>query len=347
MAQEKLAVFRGLLREKRRIWGQTARDYKRKMITRLDLLAAKSDWMAARSREPALVRVLARADAALRAFFPMEGELILAAPPPLSGGGAAARSFYKEADHPSFRALAAQRAALLREREGVVEQNRADLDLSFNLGLYRYHDTYDPALQRTDVTDLNAKLGVRYLFPIKRPDTKLKLRLNRLARQVLGEKRDELRRSILSQVDQSEALVRHSAHAIRLIQDQLKVARRQISAAYAEYRNGKLEFQNFLDHWEPYQQAQLRLWDARRTMWLAEADQILLLNRRPLFCGGTFVPSEAVELDSPAWVDQELEEEAYKYVGKRAGAGGAKKARRRRGKGKTRRRKKRAEGKQR
>jgi hypothetical protein len=71
---------------------------------------------------------------------------------------------------------------------------------------------------------------------------------------------------------------------VELTAEQLAVAKQQIDAAYREFRAGKLQFQNFLDHWERYQRSRLQLWEARRLRWLALAELIPLLNRLPSFC---------------------------------------------------------------
>jgi multidrug efflux pump subunit AcrB len=74
VAQKQLEAYRAVLKEKGRIFYRTAADYKKKMVTRLDLLAAQSDWLAARPRLPVFVAGVARADAALRFYHPSAGK---------------------------------------------------------------------------------------------------------------------------------------------------------------------------------------------------------------------------------------------------------------------------------
>ena len=296
VAQQKLAVYRDLLREKRRIYGQTQADYRRRLVTKLDLLAARSDWMAAKSKEPDLVSKLQQADAVLRAYYPGTEALKLSRPPDAAGLslGAAGimRWAHDERSHPRFAALAAARRALGRQRQWLLEQNRSELDLSLSLGVHRYHSAYSQlqqsaagfSLQLGDVTDLGTMFSVRYLLPVRRPEVAFKLRLLKLSQRRIDEQRAQLRRGISSEVARVAAVIRNADAAVQLIQKQLRVARQQIRAAHKQYRNGKLEFQNFIDHWEPYQRARMRYWDTLRSRWLAEADLIVLLNQRPGHC---------------------------------------------------------------
>ena len=296
VAQQKLAVYRDLLREKRRVYGQTTADYRRRLVTRLDLLAARSDWMAAKSKEPDLVSRLQQADAVLRAYYPVQGPLELQQPPEAAGLSLGAtgimRWAHDEDSHPRFLVLTAARKALGQERDWLLEQNRSELDLSLSLGLHRYHSAYSQilqtggglSLQMGDVTDLGSMFSVRYLLPIRRPDVSFKLRLLKLSQRRIDEQRAQLRRGISSDVARVSAVIRNADVAIKLIEQQLRVARQQIRAAHKQYRKGKLEFQNFLDHWEPYQRARLRYWDTMRQRLLAESDLILLLNQRPEYC---------------------------------------------------------------
>jgi hypothetical protein len=287
VAQELLLVYRALLREKKKMWKQTSWDYHRKMITRLDLLSAKSDWIAARSREPEFVRALLAADAALKAYYPTEKDLALAEPAlPTFDPGQLDRKALREEDHPQFKAIAAQQKALAKQDHLLVETNRSDLDLILSLGLDRYHHLYDPRGDRADITDVSGMVSVRYLFPIKRPDLAYQRQLRRLTHRRLDEERRHIRRELLRKARQASAVARQGEIVLRRLKQQLKVVEQQIKEAYREFRAGKLQFQNFLDHWERYQAARLEVWQTQRLIWLARADLVPLLNRMPGYCKG-------------------------------------------------------------
>ncbi|MBW2736639.1 MAG: TolC family protein, partial [Deltaproteobacteria bacterium] len=281
VAQRKLEVYGAVLKEKRRIWYQTASDYRKKMVPRLDMLAAKSDWIAAQAREPSFMAAVARADAALREFYLAPGALSLAKPTGINASQA------HEAQDPRFRALAAREAALQQERAVIVEQNRSDLDLGFSLGIDRFHNA---ATQLADVTDMWGMLALRYVWPIKRPDVALRLQLLELSAKTIEQERLLLRRQLGSGLRQAKAVEKQARRAEALVEKQLKVSKQQIHAAYRDFRAGKLQFQNFLDHWERYQAARLSLWDARRDRWLAQRNTIIATGHLPALCQQAATP---------------------------------------------------------
>jgi hypothetical protein len=127
---------------------------------------------------------------------------------------------------------------------------------------------------------------VRYLFPIKRPDLAYQRQLRRLTHRRLDEERRHIRRELLRKARQASAVARQGEIVLRRLKQQLKVVEQQIKEAYREFRAGKLQFQNFLDHWERYQAARLEVWQTQRLIWLARADLVPLLNRMPGYCKG-------------------------------------------------------------
>lgn len=279
---EQLQAYQDLLEEKRRVWFRTAADYSKKMINRLDLLSAKSDWIFAQSLQPGFEARFGRADAALRAFAELPASLDLGEPPPLFE-----QPVTNEVDlsqHPEVKAIESLSASYDQEILLAREQGKDELDLRLSLGVDRFHDVPVPSGGFGETTDVHGFVGVRYLWPIERPDIGYRVRiLERRQAQLEEQKRDVLRRLRVG-VAQSLVTFEKEAEAYRLLQEQLEVLRRQIRSAYDQFRAGKLEFQNYLDHWDRYQRARLEIWDRWLSMRLAELSLIPLTGMLPEVC---------------------------------------------------------------
>lgn len=134
------------------------------------------------------------------------------------------------------------------------------------------------------VTDLNVAAGVRYLLPIERPSIDYDKRNLRLRLAVVQEQERQVLRELRQRWDSLAAVYRRNMAALQLLENQRKIVRQQMNEAQKDLRNGRLQFQNFLDHWERYQAVQLRIWDVQRQAWLAAADAIAASGRFPGAC---------------------------------------------------------------
>lgn len=281
-AAEQLKAYRDLLAEKRKVWGRTAADYSKKMINRLDLLSAKSDWIFAQSQMPGFEARFGRADAALRAFASLPEALELGEPPPLFESPPGPEKDLSA--HPRIEALDALGAAFEQEILLAREQGKEELDLRFSLGVDRYHDVPVPSGGAGDTTDVHGFVGVRYLWPIERPEIAYRIRILEHRQAQLEEQKREIMRQLRVGMKQSLVTLEQEAAAYRLLKEQLEVLRRQIRSAYGDFRAGKLEFQNYLDHWDRYQRARLEIWDRWLSMRLAELSLIPLTGVLPEAC---------------------------------------------------------------
>ena len=290
VAQERLRVHLALLAEKRRTWRQTAADYRRRMITKLDLLAAKADWLAFQADTPRFYAALEAADAALLAFIgePWQTMPVLA-PPDLDvrglADGAALVASASWPDDPRMQVLDAAQAALEARLDLIGERNGHELDVQATAGVDRLHDLIDPRGRgAADVTDIHALVGLRWLWPLQRPSVVYERRLLDLQIADLAQRRAELVRELATAVSVSAAVYRREVEAVAKIEAQLEASSQQIAAAYREFRNGKLEFQNYLDHWAPHQAARLAYWDRRQSQYAASLEILAALNRVPAVC---------------------------------------------------------------
>ena len=276
-AERQLEAFRALLAEKKRVWFRTVADFKNKLIKRLDLLAAKSDWLLSQSLEPGFVARMATADAALRAYAPLPTVVTMADPPRLSIGSDAT-------DHPRLRALQAELRAFEQEILFTSEQGKDDLDLRFSVGVDRFHDLADPAGRPGDTTDVQGLVGVRYLWPIARPDITYRTQILRYRAEQTERRSQDILRRLNEGIAQNRAILAGEEAAYGLLEEQIDVLRSQIRAAYEDFRAGQLEFQNYLDHWDRYQRARLDIWDRWLGVRLAEFALVELTGKLPEAC---------------------------------------------------------------
>ncbi|MFB6375461.1 MAG: TolC family protein [Bradymonadaceae bacterium] len=286
VARRRLEVYRDLLDDKRSIYYQTDADYRKKMVSRLDYLAARSDWLEAKSREQQYIAAVDRADASLRAFGEVPSPAALrrpdwkAAP---DASGEALRERIAES-HPKAARYEARRRAAQREQKLIRERLRTQLDLGVTVGVDRLHDRIDPAGRPADVTDAYVLGTLRLRWPIRRPRKSLDIELLGLRQQKLEHARRQTVRELTEGVRRARSRITRSRSELNALEEQLKVSERRIAEAREQYRAGKLEFQDFLDHWQPYQRTRLRLWELRRTIWRTRAELIPMLDYLPEVC---------------------------------------------------------------
>ena len=280
---EQLATYRELLGEKERVWRQTAVDFRKRMVTRLDLLASKSDWLRAQSLTPGFVERVERAEVALRAFADLPAALTLAEPTPVVSVEAAEAKL-DATKHPRYRALLEIQEAARRDIELVYEQERSTLDLVLTGGVDRLHRVGDTAGQLADATDIHGLVGLQYLWPIDRPDLRWRIEAGRIEIAQVEQEKLDLARALRTGFAQAAATWRQETAALELIAEQQKVVTQQIRAAYSEFRAGKLEFQNYLDHWDRYQQVRLSHWERWVAVRMAEVALVALRSALPEVC---------------------------------------------------------------
>ncbi len=281
-AAEQLEAYDELIEEKRRVWAQTIRDYERKMIQRLDLLAARSDWLAAQSLRAVFVARKQRADAALEIFLDGPAPR-LAEPPPIVAAKTPVTATVA-ANHPRLIRLAAMEAELSQTALLATERGRDELDLAFTLGATRVHDLFIPPNAIADLTDLYGLVQLTYVWPIERPETEYQAREARLRLARVAAERRALELDLAQRVREQLEVWRHTTEAYDLVVQQRDVMRAQIRAAHREFTNGKMEFQDYLDHWDRHQRARLDAWDLWLEAHLAETRLVPLLGTLPEHC---------------------------------------------------------------
>lgn len=281
-ADAQLEAYDELIEEKRRVWAQTIRDYERKMIQRLDLLAARSDWLAAQSLRAVFVARKERADAALEVFLDAPaGRLVEPAP---IVAKTAPKTATIAATHPRLARLAAREAELSQSALLATERGKDDLDLAFTVGATRVHDLFIPPAAIADLTDIYGLVQLEYVWPIERPETEYASREARLRLARVAAERRALELDLRQRVREALEVWRHTETAYDLVVQQREVMRAQIRAAHKEFTNGKMEFQDYLDHWDRHQRARLDAWDLWLEARLAENRLVPLLGTLPEHC---------------------------------------------------------------
>ena len=288
-AQERLRVHLALRDEKRRIWRQTVSDFRRRMITRLDMLAAKADWLAFSAETPRFYSALESSDAALVAFVdkPWRRMPVLVEPQlpwDRLDDGPTLVADMDWSKHPRTAAFVAAQGGLRAQLDLLVERNGHELAVEATAGVDRAHDVFDPTGRGAVITDVHALVGVHWLWPLERPSVAYERRLLELRLDEISQRVAQLERLLSTAVTTSAARYRREVEALKAIETQLEAATRQAKAAYQEFRNGKLEFQNYLDHWGPYQAARLAYWDRRESQYLATLDILEAIDSRPKVC---------------------------------------------------------------
>lgn len=277
------SAYEALLREKQRQWYQTIRDYKNQMITRLDMLSARSDWIFAKSLRPGFDARYERALAAFRAYAP-NGPFIVSDPGGLIAKAPVETLPLKLEVHPRYVALTEQVQGFEQEILLAREQNRSELDFQVTAGVSRVHDIFVPPTGFAEVTDMRALVGVRYLLPIERPEIRYRIQALRLQKARVAEQKMALERELRQSLAENLASWRRETEAYALRGEQLAILKWQIAAAYKEFRAGKLQFQDYLDHWDRFQQARLDIWDRWIEARLAELNLIPVTGMLPEYC---------------------------------------------------------------
>ena len=115
----------------------------------------------------------------------------------------------------------------------------------------------------------------------RRVDRRRRRPAGAVPRYALG---DRLLREFVEQIETLRAELVNKREQLEIIKEQRKAAERQINEARKRYRQGELEFQDFLDHWERYRSVRLDRWSIQGELWRARADLIAVAPELPEVC---------------------------------------------------------------
>lgn len=292
--QELAEVWSDLLTHKRRTLQQTERDYARRMVTRLDLLAAQSDWLLARQRFQAYEASRAQALTVLRTYLPPDsGPLRLAPSEAVTEALPSAVQLDALADtvreHPSVKALEHQRASTRAQQVWIERSYAPEIALVPELAVEHYSHIggLSPAAAPTaslPLTSVFAGVGLSIALPLRVPAQKYQLQSLMMRDEQLELGRQELQRSLTERASVAAQRVQDANVRLELAAEKLSLAQGQIQEAGRMYANGKLEFQDYLVHWAAYEEARFARLELLSTRWAAQVELLRILGPLPSAC---------------------------------------------------------------
>jgi len=268
-AEKKVEVFAELLENMRRVWEQTREDYAKKLIAKLDYLSVQSNWYEMRGTHARIEAERRQRFQQLNLYTPSAWTAGLASPGPYFD----ARPVPEEPDfsaHPSVQAAARKADALRAQNTFIAERGADELSLDASAG---YTHTSNPlSYSPRDKDAWKAKAGFRYAFGGLDPATSHDLQANEArVESALLEKEEALRilkeAWRLRRTEHDEA-----AELLRLNEEKLAVYENQIAEAFRKFKQGRLEFQDYLQHWDRFENAKLSGLDLRQKLWSARLD---------------------------------------------------------------------------
>lgn len=280
--QEKESVFSELLENMRKIWKQSEKDYRKKLITKLNYLASKSNWLQMLDTKESIESQKKKRFDSLNFYVDAPWD---------SGLGSPARFFVEnpvaEAPdfdaHPSIVSLDRRIAALSIRARYIDRDNAPDVSLD---GAVDYSHTANAQAYSGREDDLwKAKVGFTVALPLRNPKGKYDGLDNSNSLASARRERAELIRSL-----KDRWAVQRREHAkletqLRLNAERLKLYALQIDEAYRRFRRGRMEFQDYLQHWDLYQNARINELDLKRRLWAAQLELIRLRGVPPVFGG--------------------------------------------------------------
>ena len=94
----------------------------------------------------------------------------------------------------------------------------------------------------------------------------------------------ELIRSLQALATTAQVAIDAADAQLALNEEKLEIIKTQISEARGMYRQGRLEFQDFLQHWAAFEQVRFQQLDLLRVRWLAQLELVRVLGPTPSMC---------------------------------------------------------------
>ena len=245
---QQVDVFDEFLERKEAARRATARDVARGMLHRLELLTAESELDATRSRRLALQVQATEARAVLATWQdPSDQTRPLADPTEsLASVGLAleGESVRPLNEHPASLALASQAEARQLDAEWLEEDWRTSVDLV-------------PYLGASTLQGLQAGVALSVSFSALAPraDPQIGERLA-LASQ-LNAREAAVLRDLAERRARAKVAREGAVAQLDLNEERLATIEKQVSSAWGQYQGGRIELQDYLQHYALYEQARL------------------------------------------------------------------------------------------
>ncbi|MBI5509900.1 MAG: TolC family protein [Deltaproteobacteria bacterium] len=288
--QEQLTVYDELLETRDKTYKRTIADYNKKLVQKLDYLAAKADFLAATQRREELAAAKAQAIAVLATFlgeqstFELEDHPALHHPPVDPGAahpGVGA--------HPLVRVLDQEIESLEGRAALAARTYGPELFLIPRAGL---NGASDLLVGTSTRRFLDAFVGITLglTLPVVEPNADYQPRSWRHQAELLQSRRDEVVRALTERARlaavASASIVKRLAHT----DEKLSISQAQVAEARDLYQRGRLEFQDYFQHWAIFENARFERLELELELVHAWAVAFAARGDPPSFCGAGAAP---------------------------------------------------------
>ncbi len=285
VAQEQAATWQDLLLHKEKTFKTAKHDWARRMIPRLDVLAAESDWIAAQQRAAQLDAARQEALAVLAVYLGGEAGALESPGDALrtwTAAGPEALESQLEA-HPALRIWEEAGLAYASQSAYAEHSYAPQVYLAPGFGVTRY-GFGEVASGPSSLVDLGAWVGLSFSLPLVQPAPEYETAILAERQRQAEAEAEELRRALRERAAVARAALAGVAARRALSDQKLAVIEKQIAEAGAAFANGRLEFQDYLQHWAAYEAARFEALELDALDGAARADLLRALGPLPPSC---------------------------------------------------------------
>lgn len=270
-AQEGARVWQDLLADQERLYRRTARDHRRRLVTKLDYLAAASEWLRTQQRF-ALFQEEQKQLGAQAATYLGHAPEVLAMPAEVAWPWPdAAASEAVLATHPEVQVWRMARRRALADAQRTLGQYGPELAVGPE---FRYDYQGVPG-SGASAAGAAALLGLEFRYPWLAPERPRVAERFRLEARAHGRRIRETIRRLRAEAAQAEVVRRQVEARLRLTQEKLRLTEAQIREARRMYGQGRLEFQDYFQHFARYEEARFERLTLNLARWQAQLDRAL------------------------------------------------------------------------
>ena len=282
--QEQRDVVQELLKLRDKTHARTSADYNNKLLTRLDYLASKTDLIAAKQRVEDLEgQARGAADAFLIVLGDAPGaDIVLDDDDALHTVPAPEPGFV----HPALLALQAQ--AAVASARAQVSETRLGPEISLIPGVGGSAFSHQP-VGTTTSPSVNGylSLSVGFELPLLQPQRTYEPLLLRKQADELWARKEAAARVLDERAVRAEASLHAADTQLALVQERLDLAQAELGEARQMYQAGRMEFQDYLQHFVIYEESRLERTVRTLAKARAEHERIAARGVEPGVCQET------------------------------------------------------------
>ncbi len=249
--QQQASVYAEFVQAKQDSVARTARDVRRGLLRRLELLTAQTDLSQTQAEEQRLVQLRDEALASLGTWLPAAPDRV--AEVTVEGWDAAALS---ASEHPLALAELAQRDRAAAEAALVDRRFKGDVDLVPTVnGLYQ--QSLDVTGAPVTFTEVAAGLTLDVAVPLRAPRRSMQVQAELDQASASEAAAAEVVRGLAEAVARGQATLAGVERRRGLVADRLDLIEAQQRSAWSEFLQGRLEYQDWAQHFALYQSTRL------------------------------------------------------------------------------------------